>query len=281
MSLTIRPMSREDVNLALGWAAEEGWNPGLHDAECFYEADPDGFFLAEVGGQPAGSVSAVAYDESFGFAGLFIVLPDFRGHRIGVELAHRCLQYLEERNVGIDAVPAKEPQYIRQFGFRPAYRNVRYEGIGVRPQRAAPARVVDLKTTPFEELVAYDREMFPAERPQFLRPWISRPGTTALGILQEDRLVGYGVIRPCRKGFKIGPLFADDATLAEILFERLGATHPGRPIYLDVPDANRAALDLAGRHKMTPVFETARMYSKRPPEIDLNRVFGITTMELG
>ena len=45
--LAVRRMSEADLELALDWAAAEGWNPGLHDAHCFYAADPEGFFLGE------------------------------------------------------------------------------------------------------------------------------------------------------------------------------------------------------------------------------------------
>lgn len=58
-------MNRDDVRLAVTWASNEGWNPELHDADCFYAADPDGFFLVEVNGDPAGCISAVAYDDNF------------------------------------------------------------------------------------------------------------------------------------------------------------------------------------------------------------------------
>ncbi|MDD4242632.1 MAG: hypothetical protein PHG54_14480, partial [Smithellaceae bacterium] len=63
MPLEIHCMNREEVGLAVEWAAREGWNPGLHDAECFYAADPRGFFLARRDGEPVGALSAVAYDE--------------------------------------------------------------------------------------------------------------------------------------------------------------------------------------------------------------------------
>ena len=32
---SIRQMTRAELELALEWAAEEGWNPGLHDAAAF------------------------------------------------------------------------------------------------------------------------------------------------------------------------------------------------------------------------------------------------------
>ena len=59
------------------------------------------------------------------------------------------------------------------------------------------------------------------------------------------------------------------------------ARAPGAPVFLDTPGANPAALALAERHGMAPVFETARMYRNGAPEMRLDRCFGVTTFELG
>jgi ribosomal protein S18 acetylase RimI-like enzyme len=100
-------------------------------------------------------------------------------------------------------------------------------------------------------------------------------------VIRDGQLAGYGVIRKCRRGRKIGPLTASDETAAESLFAALAAEAPGEPIFLDVPEANPAAVALARRYGMTPVFETARMYNRGIPHVALGRVFGVTTFELG
>jgi GNAT superfamily N-acetyltransferase len=84
--LVVRMMAEADLEVALDWAAAEGWNPGLHDAQCFYAADPDGFLLGELDGVPVGSVSAVRYGSGFGFLGLYIVRPERRGQGFGLAL---------------------------------------------------------------------------------------------------------------------------------------------------------------------------------------------------
>ena len=38
-SVTVRRMKRNDLDLLVTWAAAEGWNPGLHDVDCFFTAD--------------------------------------------------------------------------------------------------------------------------------------------------------------------------------------------------------------------------------------------------
>ncbi|MDJ0726784.1 MAG: hypothetical protein QNJ38_16895 [Prochloraceae cyanobacterium] len=103
----------------------------------------------------------------------------------------------------------------------------------------------------------------------------------SLGVLQTGELVGYGVLRACHRGRKIGPLFANDPQIAEELFQSLKAQVPDQPIYLDVPDANSEAVNLAKRHGMKPVFSTVRMYTQGIPTTLIKQVFGVTTLELG
>ena len=66
---TIRRMTRREVDIAIDWAAAEGWNPGLYDADCFYAADPKGFFIGLLGDEPVATISAVKYGNAFGFVG--------------------------------------------------------------------------------------------------------------------------------------------------------------------------------------------------------------------
>lgn len=282
-NLSIRPMEQRDLGMVLDWAAAEGWNPGVGDAQPFWAADPQGFFLVELDGRAVGSISAVAYDESFGFVGLYIVRPECRGQGHGRMLFRTGLSYLADRTVGLDGVPAQQENY-RRHGFRFAYRTFRHEGTsGVHSARTAPPSgdLVSLRMLPFDALTAYDAQIFPAHRAAFLEAWIRQPGTVALGLLRSGRLAGYGVLRACRVGHKIGPLFANDASSAAALFEGLLATVPGETFYLDVPEPNQAAANLAKRHGMKPIFDTARMYRGAAPPVDLKRTFGVTTLELG
>ncbi|MRR34500.1 GNAT family N-acetyltransferase [bacterium] len=271
-------MTEQDLELAVAWAAEEGWNPGLRDAACFHAADPEGFFMAYLGDRPAGSISAVAYDDSFGFMGFYIVRPDLRGHGVGMELWKAATRHMGERNIGGDGVVAMLDKY-RQSGFAIAHRNIRFRGSGTAAVESGD--VVDISRVPFAELLSYDRARFPASRPEFLARWINQPEGGGRALLRNGRLAGYGVIRACHCGFKIAPLFADDPQAAEELFTSLAGLAPGVPVYLDVPEPNAAALALADRHGMTSVFETARIYTRGAPELPLAEIYGITSFELG
>jgi hypothetical protein len=273
-------MKRQEIDLAVAWAAAEGWNPGLEDAECFYRADPEGFLVGLIDDEPVATISVVRYGESFGFLGFYIVKPEYRGRGMGLEIWNAGLQRLEGRVVGLDGVVVQQENY-RKSGFTLAYRNIRYMGVASGSRDNLP-EAVPLSSISFEEVAAYDQPFFPDDRRAFLQCWTSREGSRAFGIRQNDELSGYGLIRPCLNGYKIGPLFADRPKLAESLFRALEGSLPeGSPIFLDIPEVNPAALELVHRHNMSVVFETARMYKGPAPQLPVERIFGVTTFELG
>jgi len=276
----IRKMNRKEVDLAIEWAALEGWNPGFNDAECFYSADPNGFLIGLLGDEPIATISVIKYGDAFGFLGFYIVKPEYRGKGYGIQIWNAGLKYLNGRNVGLDGVIAQQDNY-KKSGFKLAYRNIRYEGLGGGHFFGNP-EIVLLSTLPFETINSYDRPFFPDNRTRFIKSWINQPGCTALGIIQNGELAGYGVIRQCRSGFKIGPLFADNPDLAESLFLALiSKIKPSESFFLDTPEINHAAITLAKRYDMNVVFETARMYTGEKPDMPLHRLFGVTSFELG
>ncbi|MBN1194095.1 MAG: hypothetical protein JXA08_01900 [Methanomicrobiaceae archaeon] len=134
----------------------------------------------------------------------------------------------------------------------------------------------------FRRSLFYDRRHFPAPRETFLHCWLSRPGSHALVDPGTDGgIAGYGAIRRCDNGYKIGPIFADTPEGADRLFRALVANAPDSPVFLDVPEPNREGLRLGEGFGMTPVFETARMYTREIPQLPLDRIYGITSFEMG
>jgi hypothetical protein len=277
--LTIRVMTRQDLDLAIDWAAAEGWNPGLNDAECFQAIDPAGFLMGYLGDKPIASISVVRYAGTFGFLGLYIVRPDQRGRGFGYRLWQAGMASLEDRIVGLDGVVAQQENYGRS-GFVLAHRNVRFGGT---PQVDVPQNECLQRVTPeiVEAVLAYDRPFFPAPRETFLRCWLKPDARSAFAFVEDGTVKGYGVIRACRSGYKIGPLFADSEREADWLFQALASEANGDAVFLDLPEPNRAAVQLATRYGLSPVFETARMYRGAMPNLPLSRTYGISTFELG
>lgn len=280
--VAIRTMTPEDLALAVGWAAEEGWNPGRPDAAAFLAADSAGFLIGEIGGRPVGCISATATGDAFGFIGFYIVRPGWRGRGHGMALWQAGMARLAGRLVGLDGVVAQQANY-RRSGFLPAWRNLRYQAARVAPGRpeAPGLSLVPAADLPFAALAALDRHGFPVPREAFLRAWLALPGQVALAALRGGVPVGFGAVRPAHQGWRIGPLVADAPDAAEALFAALAAAAGEGPLALDVPEPNAAARRLAERAGMAPAFEVARMYTGPAPAMELGRLYGVTSFELG
>ncbi len=278
-TLSIRTMNAEELGLAINWAEREGWNPGRYDAALFHQADPSGFFVGEVGGQAVAVGSATVYDEHFAFCGLYIVAPEYRGKGYGLALTQHRLAYCGDRNVGIDGVLENVKIYQR-IGYVPYYENRRYKLIAAN-KKFNSAAIKPVNREDLAQLLAYDRQCFPAPRELFLKEWLEQAEGMSLVYRVDDVLQGYIVRRRCVEGYKIGPLFADNADVAEQLLNAVQTDIEGETVLLDVPEINKDAVTLAECAGMKVIFATARMYQKGLPDIANDKVFGITTFELG
>lgn len=277
---TIKTMNQKEVDIAIDWAAKEGWNPGLHDADCYHAADQNGFLIGYLSDEPIATISVIKYNDFFGFLGFYIVKPEYRGKGYGIQIWNAGLKYLEGQSIGLDGVLVQQHNY-EKAGFKLAYRNIRYEGVGggTPPKNSD---IVQLNNLPFETIDSYSRPFFPANRSQFIKSWITQADSHALGIIQNGTLAGYGVIRQCNTGYKIGPLFANNAELADSLFLALKSkAKVSEPIYLDIPEVNQTAVGLAERNHMKVSFETVRMYKGEVPNVPLSHLYGVTSFEVG
>ena len=282
----IRPLTLLEMAVPLGWAQQEGWNPGLQDKAPFWQTDPAGFIGGFLDGQLIATVAAVRYEPTFGFLGFYIVQPEYRGRGYGIQVWDAALAHLEGLPcIGLDGVIEQQDNY-RKSGFVYAHRNARYEGY---PQREGMTitlesgeRLLQSSEVSFESLGNFDARHFPVSRTRFLSAWIKQVGHRSRVILRGHDVCAYGVIRPCALGYKIGPLFAQTASQARNLILALcqNLNHDA-PIYIDPPTQNLAAIELAEEFGMQMVFETARMYKGSSPDLPLNEIYGITSFELG
>lgn len=278
----IGPMTRAEATELESWAAAEQWNPGLADVGIAFDFDPAAFIALRHGHELVGGGSIISYDGKAGFMGLFIMRPEHRGHGLGAALWNERLRRLKARlapgaPIGMDGVLDMAPFY-EKGGFRRLYNDVRYQGmVSSEPHPLA----LPLSRIPFQDIDAYDRRIFGVPRTDFLRAWLSQDGGHGAVVLGADAVRGYGFLRPCRVGFKIGPLFADDAATAAILLQDLLALARGRQVQLDVPEPNEAAVALARQHGMETVFACARMVLGTPFPTPVEKVFGVTSFEFG
>lgn len=273
--LRIAPMSVADLRLAPDWAAAEGWNPGLGDAEAFHAADPGGFLMGWIGDAPVAAISVVRHSARFAFLGLYLCRPEWRGRGIGWAVWQAGLACAGDRTIGLDGVAAQQENY-RRSGFVAAGRTLRHAG------RVAPGPAEGLTTVAPGDAAALDRAATGIDRPAFLAAWCTDTADRrSLGLRRDGALVAFGTVRLCRAGVKVGPLTAGSAGDAHRLLRALAGLFPDQPLVLDVPAAHADAVTLAGSLGLRPDFETARMYRGPAPGGAAGRVWGVATLELG
>lgn len=285
MNLTIKTASIDDLKVMMQWAATEGWNPGKQDINSYYLIDPNGFYSAYVNDQMIASVSCVQFSENYSFLGFFIVKPEYRFKKIGYEL----VKYLSEKikakenphqTLAIDGVVNRIAKY-EKLGFTLAHSTIRYllpEYNNVTPKAE---NIVPITAVPLNAIADYDHAVFPANRFAFLMSWLTQTETMAIAHY-DKKLSGFGAIRPATTGYRIGPLFADNAEIARTLFQQLCAkVPPNTPIFMDVPLSNKEAVTLCNDFNMQPTFETGRMYHGPIPTLSLDKIFGLTSLEVG
>lgn len=277
MELTIGPMDVGDLEMVLGWAADEGWNPGLDDAAAFHAADPGGFFLARMGEVPVAAVSVVNHSGSQAFLGLYLAHPEWRGRGIGFATWNHALGHAGPRSIGLDGVPAQEANY-RASGFVRVGASLRHVG---RLPGADTPEIRAFEACDHKHLARLDEAANGFTRARFTAAWLTETETRATRVLLQDgEIIGFATWRACREGTKIGPVIAPNTESALALIADIAALRPLGPLIVDLPELNvplRRALEAQG---FEVPFTTARMYRGAHPEPGPS-LQAIATMELG
>ncbi|MGW2014715.1 GNAT family N-acetyltransferase [Streptomyces sp. NPDC001927] len=287
-SLQVSRATLQDWAVVRRWCVDEGWNPGVADADAFFAQDSEGFFLGRVDGEPVSAISVVNYSDRYAFLGFYLVRPDLRGLGHGLATWRTALAHAGDRSVGLDGVPDQQDNY-RRSGFSSVHRTARYVGEPSAPDSLGGSGAPDPHIVPALDvdpavLAAYDSACHHAERPRFLAAWLATPGHRALARVVDGRLTGYGVVRPAEDEARVGPLFADTPADAAALLDALAAearAFGSAGIAVDMPEAHPEAARIALDRGLEPTFETARMYTGPVRPIARERVFGVTTLELG
>lgn len=271
--------SRDEIRRILSWAAAEGWNPGLGDAEVFHATDPQGFFVMRADETPIAAISVVNHDTDFAFLGLYLCLPEHRGRGHGMALWTHAIEHAGDRTIGLDGVFDQQENY-RKSGFAAHGQTHRYRGL--LGEFAAPHSCRPMNEDDRQKAIRQDRQHGGVDRQAFLTGWFADTADRqSLCHFHDGRLSGYATIRRCLEGFKIGPFSAADVTTARDLMAGLARIAGDSPVFVDVHQSRPALADLLGAAGFVSVFNTARMYRGAPPDGAAPEFAAVATLELG
>jgi GNAT superfamily N-acetyltransferase len=285
--LALRLLTCADLGFADAVRAAAGWNQTLNDWLRFLETEPEGCFLAEWDGAPAGTATTTVYGPSLAWIGMVLVAPAFRRRGIGRALLGHCLDYLEGRGVRcvkLDATPVGKTVYD-QLGFRDEWTLQRWARLPAPNKPLAPDPGIRPWCEPDASLVQeVDTLAFGVSRERILRV-LARQSTAAL-VLESapGRVAGYGLLRPGAQALYLGPVAAISPEAGLCLLEALLAGCDGQQVYWDIPDPNLAAVALARRHgfiAQRPLVRMHRGENNNHAPGDACRQFALAGPEIG
>ena len=261
--LILRHLTPEDLAFADSLRELAGWNQTLDDWRGLLELSPEGCFLAEWDGAPAGTITTICYAQELAWIGMLLVHPDFRGRGIGRALLGRSVEYLRGREVGcmkLDATPQGKLLYDR-FGFREEWSLTRWQitvadEVGHSRSVAQVSKPAVYGESDADFVEQLDAKAFGVSR-QFLLQRLRRGSRRAL-VHRKEGNDGYGILREGSLARYLGPVAALPQCGASLVKALLGQSNG--LIYWDIPDPNVQAVALAKDLGFTPQRRLMRMF---------------------
>ena len=264
-SIHIRPMTPADVATGMRFKTLAGWNQVERDWRRFLALSPDGCFVADVGGEPAGTVVTVTFGGVCGWVAMVLVPPARRRQGIGTAMLRHGIAHLQASGVNtikLDATPMGRRVYV-PLGFRDEYGLQRREGVG---QACRWTSVRPMRNTDLADVVAFDTPYYGVCREDLLR-FLYRDSGGLCGVFPQDgrAIAGYVMVRPGSGAFQIGPLVAEHERAGRALFcwalDRLA----GEPVFFDLPLVNPDGTALAEEFGFSVQRGFTRMYHGEEP----------------
>lgn len=223
-----------ELRVAAGWTVRE-WALraviGQSHARCVLAVETDGSVV--------GVGSGIAY-RPIGFVGNMVVAEGHRRMGIGSAVLNAITDFLAagcprlELYATAEGRPLYERHGFETIGTSVTARIERERGLSADPS-------VDVRRATVTDLAAiarYDRPRFGGDRQSLLRMLLTDPASPFVLASRDDNLVGYACVRP--KAPRVGPLLADEPSVAEALLVEAFAMAPADELRLNLPPNNRS-----------------------------------------
>ncbi|KAF8794612.1 uncharacterized protein LOC129961427 isoform X2 [Argiope bruennichi] len=280
----LRPFMKEDIPDVVKIATQSTFQYCSESLESWSKHDPEGIKVAVLdSGKVIGLCAAINHNENFCFGGTFIVLEEYRRLEIGHQLFSACFAHAGIRNIGLNCPSEMLNSYKRRgfTVFEESFSSLEYECKGrlnAEPLSNQLPPGVDL--IPFEEcyldaMSAYDRALIGYDRKTILKAHCKETNTKTLVAFKKGICVGFGSVKlNVSEAARVGPLYANDPAIAEVMFKRLVDAMPEAKGFAAVTISKNLAANEIIRKLGLPVHDNLlRLYTKEKMFINTMKVF--------
>ncbi|XP_042895724.1 uncharacterized protein [Parasteatoda tepidariorum] len=285
---SVRVMQREDVPEALDVWRETQLQEGTQCLYTWMGVDPEAFQVAVTeSGEVIGVCGGVIHHEDLAFVGIYAVREKYRGSGIGYKVWNACMEHIGSRNACLNAVPEKFELYRDRGGFplvETEWTCVVNETSGnetVNPEVLSDVVPKGVDIHPFDEsllpfIYDYDYSLIGYKRNVAVELSCKEKDSRTLVAMKEGACVGWGTIKlSCQNVGLIGPLYADEADVAEVMLRRLISDFPlSKGFSMMTISSNTAANQMVKKLCVPTLEECPRLYRKHKLKVDVNKVFG-------
>lgn len=279
----------------LEWARAEGWPSVKYGMPAVFSIDPNGFYKLTRSNEKVATLSAVCYLElNFAYLGFFIVPKHLRGRHYGHHLLQSVLTHSQSQrgidNYALSCMADLAPLY-EKHGFVTESEDTiwRCTNSDSSNEMTTPHR--PLSNDALEQIIAYDRQVFAAQRADYLRHYLCKPNTeTMIAVDDQQNIIGFGVISEREPAtpepnisHRIGPVYADNPETAQAILSALvQCTKPNETIFMETHGHNSNAAQVAKAAGFTSILKLNHMIKgKQPPAIDLAKIYCCASLVTG
>lgn len=281
--LRIRTMTADDIPLGDRLRAQAGWNQTVGDWRRFVGLEPEGCFVAEWDGRPAGTTVACIFGP-VAWVAMVLVDKAVRGQGIGTRLMEHALDWLQRRGVPtvrLDATALGRPIY-RKLGFVEEYELARHGG-QVSNLSDDRERSTGWKPVPqdLDEICRLDADATATPRRRLLEAFYRDQPDAARIARNGDRTAAYLMYRSGSRAVQIGPAVALDEPSGLALADWALGQCAGKTVFVDIPLLNRPAIAWAAARGLQEQRRFVRMCRGAPVSDRPNSIWASSGPEMG
>lgn len=277
---SIEPIGVDEAERVWPLSVEAGWNQNLADWK-FMLAAGRAFGLRNAAGVWEASSLVLPLGQRLAWISMVLVTEARRRGGFGTILLKRCIEEAKSSGAvaGLDATEQGRPIYL-PLGFHDLYKISRWHLDGTTGAPLDPA-VRPLNPSDLPAVQVFDSARSGVERPALLAHLLARQPGRAFCAQTAGHLRGFVLGREGRTASYIGPVIAENESIALALISRAAGVITG-PFIIDLPDAHGGIRRwLEGQGAVSPRGYVRMTLGTAEKVADPSHVFALAGPELG